>query len=109
MKISEPAKICLSKLKEDKTKYIIDYKEILDHDGYDEYGPESNLWDFFILYTSGGEDFVEWYHLEDWFLKDTSKEYTLNVTLNMNIIRNIEESLRKTLENKVVKMFGYYT
>jgi hypothetical protein len=112
-RLSEYAKHCVDKYAENNTIYIIDYKEKLDHDGYDKDGPESDLWDLFIMYTSkvSGEDvldFVDWYHWENWFTKDTVKGYTLHKTFNMNKLRQIPEGSRKIIENQIVKMFGYH-
>jgi hypothetical protein len=111
--LTEYAKECIDYYNDNESVYIIGYKEILEHDGYDIEGPKSDLWDLFILYTSkvSGEDvidFVDWYHWENWFLKDTRKGYTLHKTFNMNKIRETPELSRKIIENKIIKMFGYY-
>lgn len=110
--LTEYAKECINKY-DTENVYIIDCKEILDHDGYDSQGPESNLWDLFVLYTSkvSGEDvidFVDYYHWENWFVKDTIKGYTLQKTFNISMLRETPESSRKIIENRIIKMFGYY-
>jgi hypothetical protein len=109
--LSEYGKQCIDKVEEDKTKYIIKYIEKLDHDGYDSKGPESNLWDLYILYTNSdvGEyvvEYIDWYHWEDWFEKDTQKEYKLYKTFNMDNIRSTPESSRKIIENELIKLIG---
>ena len=111
--ISEYGKQCVEELQKDNNKYIIDYKETLDHDGYDSYGPKSDLWDLFVLYTSkiSGEytvDHVDWFHWENWYVNDLKKGYVLYYTFNMNKVRDTPESSRKIIENKIMKMFGYH-
>jgi hypothetical protein len=109
--LSEYGKECVDKYYKNDTICIIDYKEKLEHDGYDSYGPQSNLWDLFILYTSkdSGEyviDFVDWFHWEDWFKKDTRKGYTLYKTYNMDKLREMPRVSRKIIENKIIDMFN---
>jgi hypothetical protein len=95
---------CINKYEENDNINIIDYQEKLDHDGYDKYGPESDLWDLFILYKNkvSGEHFVDWYNWEDWYIKDSIKGYTLYNTFNMNELRNNKKSI---IEEKIFKMF----
>lgn len=51
--------------------------ETLGHDGYDAYGPESELWDFYIfLYAENFEKIVVNFHREDWYRGDYEK-YTV--------------------------------
>jgi hypothetical protein len=109
--LSEYGKQCIDNFEEDK--YIINYVEKLSHDGYDKDGPESDLWDLYILYTHNdtGEyviDYVDWYHFENWFSKDTKKEYTFCEKFNMNDIRSTPQHSRKIIENELIKLFGYY-
>jgi len=39
--------------------------ETLQHDGYDADGPQSDLWDLYLIWPETGT--VEAYHREDWF------------------------------------------
>lgn len=42
--------------------------EDLNHDGYDEDGPESNIWDLYIYYeTPEGLRVIDNWHWEDWY------------------------------------------
>jgi hypothetical protein len=112
-RLSEYGKQCIDKFQEDESIYIINYVEKLDHDGYDDQGPKSNLWDLYVLYTNSvnGEyviEYVNWYHWENCFLKDTKKEYQLYETFNMNNVRSTPESSRKIIEHELIKLFGYY-
>ena len=52
---------------------IIDALEYLTHDGFDQYGPESNLWDLYLYIQDkeSSEICILHYHWEDWF--DSSK------------------------------------
>lgn len=58
-------------------KNIIRIKVKLDHDGYDEDGPESDLWDLIIVHKKGGKIFTSIWHRENWFIKDVDDEYFL--------------------------------
>ena len=62
---------------------IIDTKTIITHDGYDAYGPESDLFDFYILYQKNKEIFLNNYHRENWF-DGVLEEYYLCNTLNIS-------------------------
>jgi hypothetical protein len=62
-------------------KNIILAIEYLTHDGYDRHGPESNLWDLYIIEDISNNDFIIYnYHWEDWFRCknfNEEKEYEL--------------------------------
>ena len=51
------------------------YYENLSHDGFDNYGPESDIWDLYII----DKNYMLYqYHWEDWFTtKKTEKKYEL--------------------------------
>jgi hypothetical protein len=79
--LSQKAQICLENFK----KPYVNYYENLDHDGYDSYGPKSDLWDFYIFYNEKGQLLVDFYHWENWFGKDDDKrQYTLWKTYTMD-------------------------
>jgi hypothetical protein len=49
--------------------------EILSHDGYDNYGPESDIWDLFII---DDKYMLYHYHWENWFTTEKpEKKYEL--------------------------------
>ena len=61
-------------------KNIIIAVEYLTHDGYDRYGPESNLWDLYIIEDISNNNFIIYnYHWEDWFRSNNcgKKEFEL--------------------------------
>jgi hypothetical protein len=60
-----------------KNKNIIYLKEELSHDGYDKYGPKSNLWDLSIIIELDDEYIFYDYHWENWFTADTVYKYDL--------------------------------
>lgn len=103
MSLSIPAKKCISKI----DKVIMGCEEILDHDGYDEYGSKSDLWDLFILYKETDKYLVDWYHWENWFEKDIVKEYVLLKTYNLDEIKN--DIIRTSIEDKIIKLFDNLT
>lgn len=51
--------------------------EFLSHDGYDRYGPKSNLWDLYIIEEIENNFVFYDYHWEDWFFDHDAKEYEL--------------------------------
>lgn len=46
---------------------IIWVNEKIDHDGYDKYGPKSNLYDLYIISKKNDTYKYSNYHFEDWF------------------------------------------
>jgi len=63
-------------------KYFRDYKIIststkIDHDGYDRYGPESNLYDFAVLFLKDDKIYYTEFHREYWFHGEDDEEYGL--------------------------------
>lgn len=49
------------------SKLPIKVWETLTHDGYDYYGPKSDIWDLYIVYKSDIGYLVQRYHRENWF------------------------------------------
>lgn len=60
-----------------KEKEIISKKEILGHDGFDQYGPKSNLWTLHIVVKEEGNLFLYKYYYEDWFSENFKDDYEL--------------------------------
>jgi len=60
-----------------KYKNIVRIFETKDHDGYDEYGPKSNLWDMYIVFKNNKDLIYHNYHHEEWFCKNDEKKYFL--------------------------------
>ena len=63
-------------------KYFRDYQIIststkIDHDGYDRYGPESNLYDFAVLFLKNDKIYYTEFHREYWFHGEDDEEYGL--------------------------------
>ena len=58
-----------NKFLKNKNNVIVYIKEDLTHDGYDQYGPESNLWDLYIYikHINNDDIIILNYHWEDWF------------------------------------------
>lgn len=92
--ISEKGNIIINKFFNDKEIILI--KECLDHDGYDKYGPKSNLWSLFIIKKEDDNFILYEYYYEDWFSKYYIDDYEL---LNKKILtKNILESI-SNIEN----------
>ena len=58
-------------------KKIINIKTKLDHDGYDQYGPESNLYDLYVYYQKGYNMYYDNYHREYWYHGEDNEPYEL--------------------------------
>ena len=56
---------------------IISSKVITSHDGYDEYGPESNLYDYYVLFNNNNKIYFVNFHREYWFRGKDDDEYFL--------------------------------
>ena len=67
-------------------KDIIYIKEILEHDGFDKYGAESNLWTLYIIIKENNDYILYRYYYEDWF---ENKE-NLNFDINNDSLYNLE-------------------
>ena len=63
--MTEFCKDCLSKYCVGKN--YLSSKEFLSHDGYDRFGPQSNLYDFAVLIERDGKILMEVFHREYWF------------------------------------------
>ncbi len=74
-----------------KDKNILLYDHYLTHDGYDEYGPKSDLFDIFIVTCEEDKYIFYEFHVENWYgsLKEEIeliKSYVLNKE-NLKIIK----------------------
>ena len=60
-----------------KSNSIIYVKEYLSHDGYNRFGPESNLWDLYVYIKNEktNEIIIYNYHWEDWFYHKIKSHY----------------------------------
>ena len=64
-----------------KNKNLILIVEFLDHDGYDRKGPQSNLWELYIIENDTNDNFIVYnYHWEDRFI-DKESYQTCNYEL----------------------------
>lgn len=69
--LSEEAEVVVRKYKN-----IVCVWENLQHDGYDDFGPESDLWDLYVLYRENNKQKFHRYHREDWW-NGRKEEYYL--------------------------------
>jgi hypothetical protein len=72
--LSTKANFIIKKFFNDKN--IIDVTEKITHDGYDEYGPNSNIWDLYITVKEDNKYIKYNYYFEDWF--NEYKDYELH-------------------------------
>jgi hypothetical protein len=65
-------------------KKVLHTYRYLCHDGYDDDGPESNLYDLFLLVITDNNKFqLYWYHGEEWYTGVECK-YELEGIYNLN-------------------------
>lgn len=78
-KFSKYSKIGQKFINEKLTEYknIVRIFETIDHDGYDEYGPKSYLWDMYIVFKNNDDLIYHNYHHEEWFDINDEKAYKL--------------------------------
>ena len=88
--------------------------EILDHDGYDKYGPESNLWTFYIITKENNQYILYRYYFEDWYLgykpnEDTDSMYNIETKCNIEDIEYYDlhklEKYIETITDTDLKIF----
>ncbi len=73
--LSEKANNIINKFFNDKE--ILSKKELLTHDGYDQYGPKSNCWTLEIVVKEEDNSFLYKYYYEDWFSTEFIDDYEL--------------------------------
>ena len=88
---SKEANECIENFKQnmfETKKVFIDCCEVLDHDGYDEDGPQSDLWDLYIIFLNEhGEKKVDYFHREDWYDTDTDIKYIYCEEYDISILK----------------------
>lgn len=87
---------------------IIFLQELVSHDGYDRYGPESNLWDLYIIAEINNDYIYYYYHWEDWYCENQDKEYDLyqpGIKLSETTGKNINLFKKKTKDSKFNEAF----
>ena len=72
---TEGKRVCET-LPEQERKSIVCLHESISHDGYDEDGPESDLYDLLILQKNEEKYMVSCYHRENWYTGGEPEEYT---------------------------------
>jgi hypothetical protein len=88
---------------------IIFLQELVSHDGYDKYGPESNLWDLYIIVEINNDYIYYYYHWEDWYRENQDEEYDLyqpGIKLSETTRKNINLFKKKTKDTKFNEAFG---
>ena len=85
MSYTQKALNLLRRLRLDMKKFVV--YEIRSHDGYDENGPKSDLWDLYL--TDIETSSVRIYHRENWWGGGDMEEYVLvrETTANKNEFR----------------------
>lgn len=82
--VSTPGQKILESI--DPSEKIVAYLEELSHDGYDRDGPESDIWDLFLITLKDEYYVFNFYHWENWFEEETIKKYEL---VRRNYLKNI--------------------
>lgn len=70
-----------------------------DHDGYDEYGPQSNLYNFYVYYRIGYDYYFDVWNREDWYSGDDDDPYSLTKYKNKYIDYRDKELIKYIKNN----------
>ena len=74
-------------------KLIFTFEE-LSHDGYDREGPQSNLFDLYVIYHEHKKYYMDVWHREDWFLEVEAEPFQLYERFEINK-EFVEDTLKK--------------
>lgn len=85
-------------LKKFKRKEVLTVYELLQHDGYDEDGPKSNLYDLWILVKSNNTYIYYFFHWENWFSPNQEKKYILESSYTLLTLSKTSYAYKKFLE-----------
>lgn len=55
-------------------------QEFVTHDGCDEFGPESKLYDLYVWYKKDDACYIDLWHTEDWYDPNKEVEYERTAT-----------------------------
>ena len=89
-----------------KNKQIYYQKIFLDHDGYDLYGPKSDIWDIIFLRIEKDKLYLDIWHAEDWF--DNDFKFELDKSVELKTIENINKLLMMIIENQIYTNYGFH-
>jgi len=101
-------------------KDIVCFGEILEHDGYDKYGPQSNLWTLYIITKKKDEESLDniyiiyRYYFEDWYEKrepqyENDSLYELEKEFNIQDIDHYDYGMLNKYKNEFSKDFDLDT
>lgn len=95
----------------EKDDIILCEINVLDHDGYDSDGPESNLYDLYLFFERNLKIYMQNFHDEDWFdIKKHENEY-FDVSFKKEILKKEYKKLLKKYSkshlkgNSIVKIY----
>ena len=92
-----------------KKKYLLNSDKILhekiliDHDGFDKYGPESNLYNYYIIIERNNEILYQNFYREDWY---SECEWYYECFSKIPFTKKITEDIYKKIQinDKNIKM-----
>ena len=110
MILSTEAQRLLSHIQSTTKEGVISVVEDLHHDGYDAEGPESDLWDFYVIFKDDAKEYrVDVYHREDWFTGKIESYERIRENVPLNVVLGggwIHERLRQRIQNTIVNLKG---
>ena len=96
----QKTRICLKKyFNKNKRRIVLDTNLNLHHDGYNRYGPKSDIYEYIVLFSKDSKIFYQIFHRENWF--DGEESEFLPNPYDNNIFNHC-------LEDKLIEK-GYYT
>lgn len=101
---------CKAKYLQKEDHVLYEYIKV-DHDGYDQYGPKSNLYDYYVIIQRNNKILYEIFYRENWFSDKYNMEYECypNIPFQNKITKNIyldtvqQNGLKKCEALKYVK------
>ena len=97
-------KLCKDKYLQKEDTLLFESIKI-DHDGYDKDGPESNLYDYYIIILRNNEILYEIFHREDWF---TSNQEEYECFTDKPFKNKINEDISKEEDNYVENLIKFF-
>ena len=96
----QKTRTCLKKyFKDKKGRIVLDTNLKLHHDGYNRYGPKSDIYEYIVLFSKDSKIFYQIFHRENWFDGDVSEFFPSPYDDNR---------FNHCLEDKLIEK-GYYT
>lgn len=79
-------------------KFVSHFRYVISHDGYDRYGPQSDIHDIYIWYKEEDKFYIDRYHTEEWFVEGSKPVFTLDCIYQIKTEKEWKE--KQKLDNR---------